>query len=478
MLLRETFSRAVRFKALPTALVMSALIFAACNNNAVDPKTPDILPTILNANVNSNAHNVLSAIVTARSTNAAELAVEYSLDSLFKQQTPFVPVSGDSTRIPVLGLEASRSYAMRVVAISVSGDKTTGKSFSFSTPKLPDDLPRVSVVSRQSPAAGFVMLGLASSETPTKFYATIVDNDGKIVWYKGFDSGVVDFQKQANGNYTAFASLAGSPPHFYEFDNLGNITREFRASNGMDTGPHELRLVNGGYCLFGIQFRPMDFTAVGGAPNASVRGTVIEYYRDNASPLLWNPFDYFNVSDAAADVPLTAANINPWHGNAIDINADGNLLVSFRNSDEITKINSRTGQIIWRLGGKKSEFTFVNDRFNGFSHQHGIRRLPNGNLILFDNGNLHSPPESRAVEYKLDEQAKTAELVWEYGHTPALYGFALGFAQRLANGNTLISFGTSQRIIEVDRSGAKQWELAILGAQVYNYRAFRIESLY
>ena len=173
---------------------------------------------------------------------------------------------------------------------------------------------------------------------------------------------------------------------------------------------------------------------------------------------------------------MTAANINPWHGNAID--ADGNLLVSFRNSDEITKINSRTGEIIWRLGGKKSQFTFVNDPLNGFSHQHGIRRLQNGNLILFDNGNLHSPPMSRAVEYKLDEQVKTAELVWEYRHAPALYGFALGFAQRLANGNTLISFGTSQRVIEVDRSGAKQWELAILGAQVYNYRAFRIESLY
>ena len=478
MFTKETISRAARFKTLLPAVFTTAILFAACNHNSVDPQTPAILPTILSVRADSNTHNVLSAIVTARSNNADELAVEYGLDSLFKQQTPFVPVTGDSTRIPVLGLEASRSYAMRVVAVSVGGDKTNSKPFPFNTSKLPDDLPRVSVVSRQSPAAGFVMMGFASSETPTQFYATIVDNDGKIVWYKGFGSGVVDFQKQANGNFTAYASLPGAPPHFYEFDQLGNIIREYRASNGMDTGPHELRLLNGGYCLFGIQFRPMDFTAVGGAPNASVRGTVIEYYRDNASPLLWNPFDYFNVSDAASDVALTAASINPWHGNAIDIDADGNLLVSFRNSDEITKINSRTGQIIWRLGGKKNQFTFVNDRLNGFSHQHGIRRLPNGNIILFDNGNLHAPPESRAVEYKLDEQAKTAELVWEYRHAPALYGFALGFAQRLANGNTLISFGTSQRVIEVDRSGTKQWELAILGSQVFNYRAFRIESLY
>jgi len=453
-------------------------LLAACSHNAVDPKTPVILPTILNASVNNNAHNVLSAVVTARSINAAEMAVEYGIDSLFKQQTPFVPVHGDSTRIPVLGLEASRSYAMRVVAISVSGHKTGGKPFTFSTPPIPHDLPRVSVIARQSPSAGFVMLGFASTETPNKFYAVMVDNDGKIVWYRGFDSGIVDFQKQTNGNYTAFASLEGSPPHFYEFDNWGNITREFRAGNGLDTGPHELRLLNGGYCLFGIQFRAMDFTAIGGAQNANVRGTVVEYHRDNTQSLLWNPFDHFEVIDTAPDVSLTAPNINPWHGNAIDIDADGNLLLSFRNSDEITKVDARTGQIIWRLGGKKNQFTFVNDRLNGFSHQHGIRRLPNGNLILFDNGNLHSPPASRAVEYKLDEQAKIAELIWEYRHEPALYGFALGFAQRLANGNTLICFGTAQRIIEVDRLGTKQWELAILGSQVFAYRAFRIESLY
>jgi len=129
-------------------------------------------------------------------------------------------------------------------------------------------------------------------------------------------------------------------------------------------------------------------------------------------------------------------------------------------------------------GRQKNQFSFVNDPLQGFSHQHGIRRLQNGNIILFDNGNLHAPPLSRAVEYKLDEQSKIAELVWEYRHDPPLYGFALGFAQRVANGNTLICYGTAQRIIEVDRAGTKQWELAIDGPQIYAYRAFRIDSLY
>jgi len=104
--------------------------------------------------------------------------------------------------------------------------------------------------------------------------------------------------------------------------------------------------------------------------------------------------------------------------------------------------------------------------------------LANGNIILFDNGNLHTPPTSRAVEYALDENAKTARLVWEYRHEPALYGFALGFAQRLPNGNTLICYGTAQRIIEVDAGGNKVWDLRIEEPNRFAYRTFRIESLY
>jgi hypothetical protein len=467
----------MRFRVLSAALVISAFIFVACSHTPVDPDKSAIVPAFTNLKTNGNANNVLSAIVTARASDAAAIAVEYGSDLSFSQSTPFVPVKGDSTLVPVLGLKASHSYTMRAVAISASGHKISSASFSYSTPKLPDTLPRVAVATSQSPAAGFVMLGFSSTESPNKYYALIIDNGGNPVWYREFPGAVVDFQKQSNGSYTAFTAMDGSPPHFYEFDNLGNISREFRAGNGLETGPHELRLFDDGYYLFGVQFQEMNLTGAGGLQNARIRGTIVEYHR-GAGSLLWNPFEHFQVTDAAPDISLTAANVNPWHGNAIDLDNDGNLLVSFRNLDEITKINSRTGEIIWRLGGKKNQFTFANDPWQGFSHQHGIRRLPNGNIILFDNGNLHSPPESRAVEYRLDEQRKIAEQVWEYRHQPPLYGFALGFAQRLANGHTLISFGTTQRVVEVDRAGTKRWELSILGTQIFTYRAFRIDSLY
>lgn len=478
MLPRQPAAKAVRSHVLPAALVISAFIFTACSHTPVDPDKSTIIPAFISLKARGNANNALSAIIAVHTINAAAIAVEYDSSSTFSQSTPFVPVEGDSARVPVLGLKASQLYAMRAVAVSASGQKTISAAFSFNTPKHPDTLPRVAVLTNQSPASGFVMLGFSTSEHANKYYALIIDNDGTPVWYREFPAAVVDFQKHTNGNYTAFTSTDGSPPHFYEFDNLGNITREFRAGSGLETDSHELRLLDDGYCLFGVQLQEMNLTAFGGRQNANIRCTLVEYHRPNAPVLIWNPADHFEVVDTAPDVSLTTPTVNPWHGNAIEIDNDDNLLVSFRNSDEITKIDSRTGEIIWRLGGKKNQFTFTNDPLQSFSHQHGVRRLPNGNLILFDNGNLHSPPESRAVEYRLDEQRKIVELVWEYRHQPPLYGFALGFSQRLANGNTLISFGTAQRVIEVDQAGTKRWELAILGSQIFVYRAFRIDSLY
>jgi hypothetical protein len=82
------------------------------------------------------------------------------------------------------------------------------------------------------------------------------------------------------------------------------------------------------------------------------------------------------------------------------------------------------------------------------------------------------------VEYRLDEKYKIAELVWEHRPNPPIFGFALGFAQRLSNGNTLVCFGTAQRIIEVDKMGVKRWDLQINDPQRNAYRAIAIESLY
>ena len=458
-------------------VLLALVVFSGCRTTPGGPEVPGVLPSTRQLRISENRENVLSAVVTITTRNCTAAAIEIFKDSVYQGITPFKSVVHDTAVILVLGLRPASSYELRAKLLSPSGNLVTSTSIKYSTRVLPVDFPRFTEMHTNSPTVRYVMLGIVPAIFG-KSHAVIIDTGGNPVWYKEFREAVVDFQKQPNGRHTAWSSIDGTQGRFYEFDGSGTISATFSASQSRETGPHELRVSASAYALFGLDYRTMDLTAYGGLSDASVKGIVVEYHRSGQAPFLWNSFDHFTVTDAASDISLTGRNVNPWHGNAIEIDEEDNLLVSFRNMDEISKIDTKTGEIIWRLGGKQNQFTFRGDQLNGFSHQHGIRKLLNGNVIVFDNGNLHSPQASRVVEYRLDEKNKIAQLVWEYRPDPPIYAFALGFAQRLPNGNTLINFGTAQRVIEVDPSGTKRWEIAINQSGRYAYRAIAIESLY
>ena len=129
------------------------------------------------------------------------------------------------------------------------------------------------------------------------------------------------------------------------------------------------------------------------------------------------------------------------HGNSIEIDWDENLIISNRVSSEVLKINRMTGDVIWIWGGPLNEFSISGDSLGGFSKQHDVRRIDNGNILMFDNGTEHNPQISRVLEFDLNEDDKTADLVWEYIHPDELSSHAFGSSQRLPNGNTLINWG-------------------------------------
>jgi hypothetical protein len=126
------------------------------------------------------------------------------------------------------------------------------------------------------------------------------------------------------------------------------------------------------------------------------------------------------------------------------------------------------------MGGKKNQFTFINDmqRIHG---QHDIRRIDNGNITLFDNGTLMPLRPATAKEYTLDENTLTATLVWSYVENPAAYSQSMGNMQRLPNGNTLVNYGNSNigaiAFNVVDPAGNKTFEL-VFDDSLATYRAF------
>ena len=185
----------------------------------------------------------------------------------------------------------------------------------------------------------------------------------------------------------------------------------------------------------------------------------------------WRSWDHFEITDADS-VDLSLGVIDYCHGNAIEIDYDGNLLLSSRNMSEVTKINRTTGEKIWRLGGKNNQFTFLNDSIK-FSYQHAIRRTAAGTFTLFDNGNFHNPKVSRAVEYSINESARTCTRIWEYRNDPPIYSFAMGYVERLPNGNTSISWGFSNiTYTEVTPSGQKAYEFSLENL-IYSYRVVK-----
>jgi hypothetical protein len=196
---------------------------------------------------------------------------------------------------------------------------------------------------------------------------------------------------------------------------------------------------------------------------------------DAAGNVLWQwlSLDHLPITDSIVD--LTTNRINYIHCNSVELDDDGHLLLSSRHLSEVTKINRPGGDIIWRLGGKGNQFTFVNDPHNGFHLQHDARRLANGHITTYDKGTGIDPSFfSRGVEYSLDLEELEATMVWQYINTPITYAGAMGNMQRLPGGNSLIGWGFSSAplLTEVTPAGEKVFELST-AKPAATYRAFR-----
>jgi hypothetical protein len=140
------------------------------------------------------------------------------------------------------------------------------------------------------------------------------------------------------------------------------------------------------------------------------------------------------------------------HGNGIAELPDGDILLSFRQISTLVRVNRRTGNIDWKLGAP------------ALSGQHAPVPLPNGNVLLFDNGpfrvDMGAQPFSRALEIN----PATKQIVWTYqdginpGSRHFFFSSRVSNAERLPNGNTLINEGLYGRFFEVTPGGDVVWE--------------------
>ncbi len=336
------------------------------------------------------------------------------------------------------------------------------------TGELPPDFPPIRVLRNNTPTGDPLFLGNFSwGPDSTPQYMMILYRDGSPAFYrKAF---AWDFKVQPNGLLTYFDEYAQV---FYGLDSAYHMADSFYCGNGYSTNEHELRVLPDGHAYvmsYDAETVGMDTVVPGGHPTALVWGLIIqEIDRDKNVVFEWRSWDHLKITDATQE-DLTAWEIDYVHGNSIDIDVNGNIMISSRNIDEVTKISRSTGEIMWRLGGKNNQFT-IHDNAGWIDHQHTAYHLPNGNITIHDNGTFRG--YSRAVEYAIDETTRVATKVWEYNANQAVLGWAMGSTQRLPNGNTLIGWGSANPIAaEVTPNGTVVYELDMRELE-FTYRIF------
>jgi hypothetical protein len=338
-------------------------------------------------------------------------------------------------------------------------------------------------------APGHVLLTLGLFTAPSNFYETAVDANGVPAFVRTTVRST-DLQRQPNGSYSVFRPTTApgrTGSDLVQLDARHQTVRTWRTEGLVNTGFHDAIL-------------PPDGTAwlMAYEPNADTGlvDSVIQHVTADGTVLFsWTsaPYAWETMVDPDSDFGTDYA-----HLNSIEILPDGHLLASFRHLSSVYKIATHAdgphapGDVIWKLGGRDSDFTFP-DGDGGPCAQHTARRLPNGNILMFDNGSWTynsqmlcvdpadpagpSVPRTstRVVEFELDEGNGTATPVRSYSR--GSFTLFAGSTQPLVGDATLIGWAaqTDALASEISATGELVWEIRdpSAGSRYFTYRAHK-----
>lgn len=446
-------------------LLAAAGLLAACDSS--DSTDPGSHPRFVSAVAAANPNNAISAIVTVTATGYDSVYVRFWHDTVAAERTPSVPFGSDSVvSFPVFGLDTAANYSFEVNLERQNKAAAPVDTINHASGSLPAWVPTIGVLGTDT-SSGFLLLSLPNGPV-------IITNAGRVVWYRERPGGVLgSWTGQPNGEYTWLSAADSSG--YYIHNVLGEETGRYACQGGFKTRFHDLLVTaTGDLWIMCDEVATVDLTAFGGVDTAKVTATVVQHISAAGQLLFqWRSLDHFQFSDIDP-AQLAGVAVNFTHGNGIELDGDGNLLLSSRSLDEVTKINTTTGEVIWRFGGLANEFTILNDPKGAFQRQHGLRSLGTNHLQFLDNGTA-SP--SRLVRYTLDTLGMTATLDWEFIDSPTTFAGVGGATQVYPDGGALVTFGPAGRVIEVDANGARRWELTGISG-TYVFRAQRLASLY
>ncbi|KAL4780633.1 ASST-domain-containing protein [Aspergillus varians] len=339
----------------------------------------------------------------------------------------------------------------------------------------------------------------------------IFRDDGELVWsgYGYYSIWATNFQKARWRGKDVLFSFEGDHNagyghghgHTTILDQHYETIRELRAGNHKLTDKHEFHVINEETALIQIyQPVPMDLTPWGASPEQQwIVDAIIQELDIETGELLFEWSSLEHVLPDEAILPINPGQAgsgynssDAWdyfHINSVDKDSEGNYLISARDACSVHKINGTTGEIIWRLGGVKSDFGLEdNVKFCFQHHARYVSKEGSKEVIsLYDNSahgtedgrghEVHTHPFSQGKIIEVDTATWKATIVQAFQPPDGLLSKSQGSTQLLPNGNVLVNWGSEGALTEYRADGTPIFhtymDSGFLGLGVENYRGFR-----
>jgi arylsulfate sulfotransferase len=387
---------------------------------------------------------------------------------------------GDDHAIPILGLYENYANQVEFIFMSKDNNKRCSKTITLQTPVI-----------QNKPVLEIDILKNHLTHENNGLYIISnlkvgFDQAGETRWFYDGE-GASFFSKLQNGN---FLVAEASNLNFFEVTMLGQRVRKYNVPYGLH---HEIVELPSGNFLVASHSPP-------GPPYEDV---VVEVSRSSGAVI--KSWDFNAILDPLRK-PLPNTQSGDWlHINALYFDAtDNSIVISGRSQCAIVKIDYTTGALKWILSNHNEwEQSFIPFLLkpvdsNGneidvegadfWSYgQHAVQRLPNGNLLLYDNGdyrgfydNPNVSPNSytRIVEYKINELQKAVELVWQFDNSKSIFTKFTGYTQDLGTTRLAAYMWVSEhtpKVVEVNVNNQVIYEATLNRSKASYYRTFKVD---
>jgi hypothetical protein len=405
----------------------------------------------------------------------------------FVPDEPFAP--GERVTVEGAGVESSFLIARTLNAPDPPFDEAKpatdpGVQAFRSRPDLRPPAVRVNV---RSAAARPGEILVAPKRGATQVGPMILDEDGELAWFHPLEDDLqaFDFRAQEYRGRPVLTWWEGRMAT-YRGAGVGRIVdrsyREVatvRAANGYDLDAHEFVLTPQGTALV-MSYVPVpwDLSDFGGRRDGIVEDNVVQEIDVETGALLfeWHALGTIRIAESYRPAPTKRGQVHdPFHLNSVALDRDGDLLISARHTNAIYKVDRDTGELVWRLGGRESDFELAPGA--EFALQHDAERRADGAITLFDNVAEDLPARgrrSRALALRLDEEEMTASVAQWWEHPGSVLSPTQGSAQNLAGGGTFVGWGGLQPYFsEFSADGRAVFDARFVPDGVETYRAYR-----